>query len=134
MEPTGDHNDITAVLADLARAIVEGTADDVLALFWQSDQVMMIGSEQGESAFGRAALAALWTRVLSRGQRYRWRWYDERVVKVSGVAWLSASATVEVEGAERDRDLPYRATLVLVHIDGRWLIAQYHGSEPAGAW
>lgn len=134
MEPTDDHHDITEVLRELARAITGGTVDDVLALFWQSEQVMVIGSEQGESAFGHAALAALWARVLSRGQRYRWQWYDERVVRAGGVAWLSASATVVVEGAERERDVPYRATLVLILIDGQWLIAQYHGSEPAEAW
>jgi ketosteroid isomerase-like protein len=134
MEPTDDHRDITEVLRELARAITGGTVDNVLALFWQSEQVMVIGSEQGESAFGLAALATLWTRVLSRGQRYRWQWYDERVVRAGRVAWLSASATVVVEGTERERDVPYRATLVLILIDGQWLIAQYHGSEPAEAW
>ena len=128
------HDEVIAVLQDLARAIANGDVGSVLASFWDSDQTMMVGSEQGETAFGRDALRQLWTRVLSRGQCYTLQWYDERVASAGSVAWLSARAVVTLVGTQGQRDLPYRATLVLIRPVDRWVIAQYHGSEPAAAW
>jgi ketosteroid isomerase-like protein len=129
-----DPSGVLSVLRDLSEAIAAKDVEAVLAAFSESDGVTMFGSEGPEVAYGRGDLEALWSRVLSRDQQYLWRWREERVLIAGDVAWLSAKAEVSIDGGSDRRELPYRVTLVLTLHSGRWLIEQYHGSEPADVW
>lgn len=123
-----------ALLDRLSNAIAAGDADAVVAEFWPAAEVSMFGSEGPETAYGPEEIAALWRRVLSRGQTYIWRWREQRAVAAGSVAWLTAEATVTIRDAADSRDVEYRVSLVLVNEAGSWMIAQYHGSEPATPW
>jgi lysophospholipase L1-like esterase len=127
-------DEVIAVLHRLGRGIAAADVDAVLREFASSETVVMFGSEGPETAYGRSELAALWARVLSRGQSYIWNWRDETVAFLGSVAWLSATATVSLRDSTDVRELAYRATLVLVRERGRWVVVQYHGSEPAASW
>lgn len=131
---TQTHSEVVGVLHALGAAIAGGDVDAVLANFSESDDLVMFGSERPETAYGRAELESLWARVLSRGQRYVWHWTEETVATAGEVAWLSAQALVTIDDDAGHRELLYRATLVLKRQSGRWLIEQYHGSEPAETW
>ncbi len=122
------------MLRGLGDAIAANNVRGVLDAFSDSDGVVMFGSEGPETAYGRAELERVWTRVLSRGQRYVWHWSDETVASIGGVAWLSAKATVSIDDQSGHREVPYRATMVLTQSSGQWLIEQYHGSEPGDVW
>lgn len=126
--------DVIAVLHRLGQAITDADADAVIAEFSAATDVAMFGSEHPEIAFGPAELANLWRGILSRDQCYIWNWRNERVAAAGPVAWLTAEATVTIRDASVSRELDYRATLVLVREAGQWVIALYHGSEPAGSW
>ena len=122
------------VLDSLGAAIYAADAETVLSLFVASDDVVMVGSEEAETAVGHADVSALWNRVLGRGQRYRWEWSDEKVLVRGGMACVFALARVTVEGKAPQADVAYRATLVLEETADGWRILSYHGSEPAEAW
>lgn len=47
------------------------------------------------------------------------------------VAWVTLETTVNISGEQGLKSAPYRITAVLERRGGRWLLAQYHGSEPA---
>jgi ketosteroid isomerase-like protein len=127
-------DDALAVLERLTAAIAAADVPAVLAEFWGSEQVVMLGSEQGEEAYGVEQLENLWSRVLSRGQTYRWLWREPRTVVHGHVTWVTSDALVHITEGSSEREVSYRATLVLVREEERWVIAQYHGSEPATAW
>jgi uncharacterized protein (TIGR02246 family) len=134
-EPGDDiRAEAVAVLERLGRAIAAGDPAAVIAEFWPAAEVTMFGSEGPEIAYGPTEVSALWHRVLARGQSYVWEWRNERVSAVGGVAWLTAEATVTIGEGPTVHRLPYRASLVLVEHAGRWMIAMYHGSEPAASW
>lgn len=129
------YGELTGILSRLSAAIAQGDATRVLAEFAAGKDVVMFGSEEAETAYGHEEIATLWRRVLSRGQRYEWRWSDQTVTRRGAVAWLSATATVTLEESSGAmRGIPYRLTLVLVREADRWVIVQYHGSEPAAPW
>ena len=128
------YREVTDLLSRLSEAIAHGNAARVVAEFAAGGDVVMFGSEEAETAYGHEELAVLWKRVLSRGQRYKWRWSEQNVACRGAVAWLSATATVTLEESGTARGIPYRLTLVLVREAERWAIAQYHGSEPAAPW
>lgn len=132
--PDGEDKEALAVLERLAAAIARADVPSVLAEFWDSEQVVMLGSEKGEEAYGTRQLEELWTGVLSRGQAYRWLWREPAVVVRESLAWIASDAVVRVTGGSGEREVQYRATLVLIREQERWVIAQYHGSEPAAAW
>jgi len=131
---TETHREVTDILDRLSDAIAHGDAARVLGEFAAGEDVVMFGSEEAETAYGHEQLAALWERVLSRGQRYRWQWSEQNVARRGAVAWLSTTATVTLEESGAMRDIPYRLTLVLVREAERWAIVLYHGSEPAAPW
>lgn len=124
------------LLEALSAAIHSTDAKAVVALFVDSDDVVMVGSEERETAVGREELARLWERVLSRGQRYAWEWLDPRVSTFGDLACVFARARVSIEDTAGlgDSAVDYRATMVLLEDGTGWRILSYHGSEPARAW
>jgi ketosteroid isomerase-like protein len=82
----------------------------VLAEFAPGDAVLLIGSEAGEVASGRAELQAFFARIFAREATFSWEW--DRI------------------DASRAGDVAYRISGVLERHGERWLWRQYHGSEP----
>lgn len=124
-------NEITAALERLNRLLSEKDPA-IVEEFAPGADTILIGSEAGEIAAGRAQLEEFFQHILSLPVTLGWEWEEIKVSAAGGVAWFYAAGEVVMRGADGRQSAPYRMTGVLERIGERWLWRQLHGSEPAG--
>ncbi len=93
---------------------------------------LLVGSEVGEIARGREAIAALFAGIHARDYIV---WWDFPQLDSGGDTqrvWLFAEGHVVVERANGSGRLPYRLSAVVVAEGGDWRWELFHGSEPRG--
>jgi len=91
---------------------------------------LLVGSEPGEIARGRVAIAALFAGIHARPYRVTWQW-DSIDANIDGaIGWFFAEGSVVIEDAGQQRRLPYRLAGVLEELEGQWRWRLFHGSEP----
>jgi ketosteroid isomerase-like protein len=95
------------------------------------DDALLVGSERGEMAVGRAELQPFLRQVFDRPTRISWEWDDIRASAAGELCWLFAEGTVVITGLDGEMRAPYRLSGVLRCVAGRWLWQQFHGAEPA---
>ena len=128
-----DEAEVRAAFAAFDAALEVGDLDE--ALGWCSDDIVFIGSGEGEEAVGRDALPRMFAALapLSDGLQFSVAWESVHVEVLGDVAVVLAWGQARIAGRGRDDTLRYRLTGVLVRRGDRWLWRVYHGSEP-GAW
>jgi ketosteroid isomerase-like protein len=96
--------------------------------FAHGEDTLMVGSEVGEVARGRAAIEARLKQIFAQAETLAFSWREVEVSVHGHVAFLHA----EGEGVIGDQRRPYRLTGVLQLQDGLWRWRLFHGSEPHG--
>ena len=120
-----------AALDSLIQAVSARDLDKTLASLSFMHGPTVVGSEEGESAHGREAVEAFFTRIYRRPQGFRFE-FPQRLWTVHGdVAWLVGDGTV-IEPAEVAAK-PYRLTAVLVRDEATWRLSLWSGAEPVRA-
>jgi uncharacterized protein (TIGR02246 family) len=123
-----------------ARAQAEASLDqlatlvfqrDPAALFEFTDDALLVGSERGEIAAGRAQLQAFFQQLFERPTRSTWEWDDIRASATDELCWFFAEGILITTGSEGQTRVPYRLSAVLRCAKGRWMWHRFHGSEPA---
>lgn len=118
---------IEDALSRLGRLMYErdpAVADEFVA------DAILIGSEAGEIARGRAEIRVLFAGIHAKPYRVTWQW-DSVDTKVEGsLGWFFAEGNAIIERTEGQIRLPYRLAGVLQRLDGRWYWRLFHGSEP----
>jgi uncharacterized protein (TIGR02246 family) len=128
-----DEAAVRDALAALDAAFERRDVDAALCLC--ADDVVFIGSGEGEEAVGRDAVVGMLAAIApnAEGAEFTLLW-DSVDVDVRGdVALLVAWGTGTLVTPRRSATMRYRLTGVLLRSDGRWLWRIHHGSEPA-AW
>ena len=130
---SGDEEDVRRALADLDSAFARKDFDGVLELC--ADDVVFIGSGNGEEAVGRSAIGPMFATLEAQIEELEFslQWDEVEVDVLGDLALLRACGRAKLATQERDATFRYRLTGVLVRSNGRWLWRVYHGSEP-GAW
>jgi len=128
---TDHEDDIDDAVNALVAALDDGDIDAVLAL--AIDTVVFIGSGEGEQAVGRAAVQEMFEQVavLAEGTEFHVDFPQVDVEVIGDVAIAHAFGTATLTDDEGEHDTEYRMTAVFVDVEGEWLLASYHGSEPA---
>ena len=116
------------LLRSLVAALRARDLDAALGCF--SDDAVLLGSEAGERADGTAAIRAFLSAFFAGPVTIGWEWDELAAERSDGVVWflLEGEAVLLGEGEQRR---PYRISGVVVERDGRAVLAQLHGSEPA---
>jgi ketosteroid isomerase-like protein len=117
-------NAALAQLSALMRA-----ADPAIVDQFEPD-ALLVGSEPGEIARGRAAIAALFAGIFKSGRSVWWEWDSVEAKRSAASIWLFAEGDAVLAGAGREDRLPYRLSGVLVERQGAWSWQLFHGSEP----
>ena len=94
--------------------------------FANDPDTLMVGSEAGEVARGRAGVEARLKEIFAQSDTLAFAWREVEVSVHGHVAFLHAEGEAVI-GAERR---PYRLTGVLMLQDGLWRWRLFHGSEP----
>ncbi len=104
------------------RAIAEEFATDAV----------LVGSEAGERADGKAAIAALFASLMEKPRTVRLVWDSLDVTVAGDLAWIFAEGNALLAQDGEERAFPYRLSGVLSFQGGAWTWRLFHGSEPAG--
>ena len=95
-----------------------------------TDDALLVGSERGEIASGRAQLQSFFQQIFQRPARFSWEWEDIRASATDDLCWFFAEGVIVTTGGEGQTRSPYRLSGVLQRVQGRWMWHQFHGSEP----
>ena len=116
----------------MSAGLVNRNAEEIVALFAASPDVLVIGSKAGKIARGIDEARAMFEGIVSAPAATRLVWKSYTVHAHGDVAWLFAVVDLVHERPEGVTRVPYRVTSVFARVDGRWQWIQYHGSEPIG--
>ena len=117
---------VRTALGELNRAMLD--RDPAVAELFLSD-ALLVGSEPGEVARGRTAIAALLGAIHAMDYT---GWWDLPQLDSGGSdqqVWFFAEGDVVLAGAQTRR-LPYRISGTLTRTEAGWRWALFHGSEP----
>jgi ketosteroid isomerase-like protein len=124
---------IVAATERLSAAFAARDAVAALACFVTDDDIGYVGSENAETAAGRAAVEALLTRLFARDEAYSWQVTKALVREYGDCAYLFAQADGLVHTDAGDTvPFAYRISGVLENHAGLWKWRHCHGCEPAG--
>lgn len=120
-----------AAVRELSDAFAARDLGAALACFAPGDDVGYAGSEQAETATGRAALTALLTDVLGRDEAYSWAATSVTVHEQGTAAYVFAEAdgSVRTDAGATDA-FAYRVSGLVERVGDRWLWRHCHGCEP----
>jgi hypothetical protein len=103
----------------------------VVEEFAPGADILLLASEANELAIGRVEIEAFFERLMSHPVTYSWDWREKKVSSVGDISWIFAQGDIVLRGTDGEMRMPYRMTAVLERQSGKWLIHQFHGSEPA---
>jgi hypothetical protein len=122
------------LLASVRRLSDAFAARDVtaaLACFVTADDISYVGSEQGERAQGREAVAGLFGSLFARAETYSWQVREFVAHHGTGCAYLMVEAEGLAVGDCGDREeFPYRLCGLLEPSGGGWAWRACHASVP----
>jgi uncharacterized protein (TIGR02246 family) len=130
---TSDAENVRAALSALDAAFERRDLEAALALC--TEDVVFIGSGEGEEAVGRDAIMPMFATIAPQldGLEFSLSWDSVDVDVLGNVALLIAWGRARLISANRNEQFRYRLTGVLIRSDDRWLWRVHHGSEP-GSW
>jgi ketosteroid isomerase-like protein len=105
------------------------TRDPAIAELFVSD-ALLVGSELGEIAQGRAAIAALLAAIQAKDYLVSWQFDRLEAGGDGDRAWFFGEGHVVLERLTSVARVPYRLSAVLVHTPDGWRWELFHGSEP----
>jgi ketosteroid isomerase-like protein len=92
-----------------------------------TEDVVVVGSDPGESAFGRSALPAFLQHIFSTLPPIEWKWEHWETRGEGDHAWFFVEGIVGLGGEIQ----AYRASGVCRRDElGEWRLAMFHGSSP----
>ncbi|MGH3004764.1 MAG: SgcJ/EcaC family oxidoreductase [Gaiellaceae bacterium] len=121
---------LLAALDDFNAAWATRNLEGLMAQFAPDSDVLLLGSEQGETARGPAELRRLLAFFFEEPVTYRWDWHRRDVFGSGDLAWVVAEGPIVEAGPEGETQIEYRISGVLERRDGRWLWRLFHGSAP----
>jgi len=130
---TAPEDDLDEAVNALIAALEDG--DSAAVLDMSIDGLVFIGSGEEEQAVGLKAVAAMFDRVavLAAGTDFSVDYPHVDVEVFGSAALVHAFGNGTLTDADGEHETEYRMTAAFVEVDGEWLLASYHGSEPA-AW
>ena len=128
-----DEDDVRAALSALDDAFARADLAAVYELC--TEDVVFIGSGEGEEVVGRDGIGPMFEALLGRVGPidFSLEWDSVDVEVLGDVALVLAWGRGRLKTGQREEELRYRFTGVLVREGDRWLWKAHHGSEP-GRW
>jgi ketosteroid isomerase-like protein len=115
---------------DRLRDLLWARDPSIVEEFADSPDVLLVGSDDGEIARGRAEIESLLRALFELPVRLRWEWRHRDISVAGDIAWLFADCEVVIASDQEEKRKPYRLTGVLQRVSGNWRWRQFHGSQP----
>ena len=111
-------------------ALVGGKDMAVADQFEDSGSALLVGSETGEIARGRPAIAAFFQSLFAQPVTIGWDWASLETGAEEDVLWFFAEGHAVLDRAGVVDRVPYRLSGILVRRPGGLIWRQFHGAEP----
>jgi ketosteroid isomerase-like protein len=92
---------------------------------------LMLGSEAGERASGRAEIHALFQALFAKPYALAFDWPAPEVTVAGDIAWVTAEGLMNVVHPDRTLPMPYRMVGIFERVGEGWAWRLFSGSEPA---
>lgn len=126
------HKQVSALLAELARAYMAKDVDALMALS-APDPVLNIGTGKDEWLTSRAELEASYRRDFTQASQTKVAFNATSMARRGDVVWVAGRAPVTAVTDSGPVSFEARFTCVLIKVKGAWRIAQSHMSVPSDA-
>jgi hypothetical protein len=130
MDPADADEQAVLVKLDRLSTLVFARDPAIVDELWSDLGFRLVGSEEGEIAETRDAVAAHMGILFAKPIRVCWSWDDRKVTRHGDVAWVFAEGCVEIVRPDHTAREPYRALCIFQKVDGRWCWRLFSGSEP----
>lgn len=107
-----------------------GGKDMAVAELFDSGSALLVGSETGEIARGRPAIAAFFQSLFAQPVTIGWDWASLETGAEGDVLWFFAEGHAVLDRAGQVDRVPYRLSGILVRRPGGLIWRQFHGAEP----
>lgn len=126
-----DEAAIMATVGALNSAMTERDLEAAMAVFEDSDAILLVGSDVGEVFKGRAAVRGFLGDLMQLPFTFSFETPEPTVGVIGDTAWMFVDGAMVHTPAEGDsRHVPYRFSLCLVRSADSWLWQLFHGSAP----
>ena len=123
---------IVELMTQMSVGVENRSVDEIMELFLESPDVILIGSKEGKIARGFEEVRNLFKGIVSSKVKTRLVWHSYTVNTKGDVAWLFSLAELVFENTNHTSRVPYRVTGLFLRVADQWKWVQYHGSEPIG--
>ena len=125
-------HDAMAAVDRLGAAFAARDLAAALECFAPGADIEYAGSEAGERAEGRTAVAALFGALFARSEAYSWRAREASLRRYADCAYVlvEADGVAQTDAGPRE-EFAYRLSGVLEAVDGEWRWRVCQGSEPS---
>jgi uncharacterized protein (TIGR02246 family) len=120
---------LLALLERFCSGFAAWDADGIMRLFAAHADIVMVTSEESLLR-GPDEVRGFLQRYVRGATKCSWTWDRCDVSATGAVGWLLAEGTETVATEAVRIKHPYRMSMVGEKRDGRWFLAQIHGSSP----
>ena len=119
------------VIHGFVAAMATRDPDTILALF--EEDASLFGSEEGETAIGKAAIRSFISEICAQPYTISWECEVTAAGCEDDVVWFVApgAAFLNADAGHVRRIEPYRLSGVVRLRNGQWSFALFNGSEPS---
>jgi ketosteroid isomerase-like protein len=126
-----DEAAIMATVGALSSAMTDRDLAAAMAVFEDSDAILLVGSDDGEVFKGRAAVRGFLGDLMQLPFSFSFETPDPTISIIGDTAWMFVDAVMIHAPAEGEpRHMSYRISLCLVRSADSWLWQLFHGSVP----
>ena len=105
--------------------------DSFLAMFDDSENILLVGSDSSEIRSGKNEISGLVKEVMSKPYRIHWDFTDSKIYSSQNVAWAFSNKNIILEFDSGEKTIsPYRLTTVWIKKGDQWKIRLFNGSVP----
>ncbi len=130
MTPTGEAVRITSDALARLGSKLHHRDQTIVDEFSDAVDVTLVGSEAGESARGKPAIAEFFRAAFGWPVRICWEWSGIDVCRQADILWFFAEGAAVITADTGENRKPYRLSGILALEDGVWRWRMFHGSEP----
>ena len=126
-----DEAAIKATMGAINSAMTARDLAAAMAVFEDSDAILLVGSDDGEVFKGRAAVRACFGDLMQLPFTFSFETPEPIISIIGDTAWMSVEAVMIHTPAEgKPGRMSYRISLCLVRSADSWLWQLFHGSIP----
>jgi ketosteroid isomerase-like protein len=125
-------NEITETLKTWNTAAKNAKIDEIMSLFDNSEDIMVVGSDSGEIFKGKVKIQG-WLSQLFKHNSFSWEMNRIDIDCNDSTAWVFVDGFMVVTNDKgKTRKSPYRFTGIVVKKDKTWKWRLFNGSMPRG--